>query len=129
MLTTEQLQELAALIDTRRFRLEAELRRDAARSRAQPYADLAGATADSGEEATADVMVDIGNAELSRDLRELRALQAARARIESGSYGRCADCGADIGYQRLTAEPSALRCLPCQQRHDRTHGRAPTPSL
>jgi RNA polymerase-binding transcription factor DksA len=57
---------------------------------------------------------------VSRDLTELRALDAARGRIEEGSYGVCADCGSEIEYERLKAEPEALRCIRCQTLHEKT---------
>ena len=42
----------------------------------------------------------------------------ALARIESGDYGRCADCGQPIPAARLRALPFALRCLACQERFE-----------
>ena len=49
-----------------------------------------------------------------RESTELRAVDAALARIEAGRYGECADCGADIPAARLLAAPEALRCVTCQ---------------
>ena len=40
-----------------------------------------------------------------------RALDAARRRLDDGSYGICTDCGAEIGFDRLHAEPAAARCV------------------
>jgi RNA polymerase-binding transcription factor DksA len=37
------------------------------------------------------------------------------------SYGRCADCGLEIPFERLKAEPAALRCIDCQRVHEHTH--------
>jgi len=37
-------------------------------------------------------------------------------RIHDGSYGRCSDCGLEIGRERLLAQPSAERCVRCQER-------------
>ncbi|MGD8325159.1 MAG: TraR/DksA C4-type zinc finger protein [Gammaproteobacteria bacterium] len=31
-----------------------------------------------------------------------------------GTYGRCIDCGKDIGQKRLNAVPAASRCFDCQ---------------
>lgn len=129
MLTPEQSTRLQALIDERREALEREIHADAARSRDEPYTQLKGSVGDSGDTANADVISDTGNAELSRDLEELRALEAARERFDRGSYGTCTDCGSDIEYERLLAQPAALRCLECQRTHERTHGHAPTPKL
>lgn len=47
---------------------------------------------------------------------ELVAVQAALHRIHDGSYGRCDDCGLEVGRERLLAQPSAGRCLRCQER-------------
>lgn len=129
MLTPEQSTRLQALIDERREALEREIHADAARSRDEPYTQLTGSVGDSGDTANADVIADIGNAELSRDLEELRALEGARDRIDAGGYGTCPDCGSDIEFERLLAQPAALRCLECQRTHERTHRQAPMPKL
>ena len=47
---------------------------------------------------------------------ELEAIQAALARIDDGTYGRCATCGEMISVARLTAMPTARRCVACQER-------------
>lgn len=47
---------------------------------------------------------------------EVAAAQAALHRIHDGSYGRCGDCGGEIGRERLLAQPSVDRCLRCQER-------------
>ena len=47
------------------------------------------------------------------DLTELRAIDAALARIEDGSYGICAKCGNDISTERLDAVPTAALCRNC----------------
>lgn len=49
-------------------------------------------------------------------LGELAAAQAAVQRLHDGSYGRCGDCNREIGRERLLVQPSAERCLPCQER-------------
>jgi RNA polymerase-binding transcription factor DksA len=42
----------------------------------------------------------------------------ALARVEDGTYGRCADCDAPIPRERLHARPAARFCVRCQQRRD-----------
>ena len=129
MLTPEQLARLQARIDERHEALESEIHRDAARSRDEPYGTLAGPVADSGDSATADVIADLGNVELSRDLQEFRALEEAQDRLARGNYGSCVDCGGEIGFERLLAQPTAVRCLECQKVYDKTHAHAPRPTL
>ena len=45
---------------------------------------------------------------------ELAAVSQALARLQDGRYGRCADCDAEIPFDRLKAEPWALRCVACE---------------
>ncbi|MFO6429972.1 TraR/DksA family transcriptional regulator [Erythrobacter sp. W302b] len=44
---------------------------------------------------------------------EARQIRAALARIAAGSYGACANCGAEIAVARLEAQPMATRCIKC----------------
>jgi DnaK suppressor protein len=119
-LAPQQTEELKGLISRRRSELAAELRRDAGRTREESYSVLAGSTHDSGDEAVAALLSDVGHAELSRDLAEMLALQLAERRMAEGSYGVCIDCGADIDFERLKAAPGAPRCVACQMRHEKT---------
>jgi len=48
--------------------------------------------------------------------REIAAIQAALARIDTGTYGICDTCGETISAARLTAMPMARRCVACQER-------------
>src|SRR3970040_1085760 len=80
-------------------------------ARTEPFAEVAGAVHDTGDEALADLVADVDNAEVTRDLGELRELEAARGRIADGSYGVCADCGADIPVHSPRAQLGALRSL------------------
>ena len=128
-LTQQQTKELGSQINERRNVLLAELREDAARTREQPYAEHAGPAPDSGDESVATLFADLEQSDLTRDLDEFRALEAARKRIKEGGYGVCVDCGSDIVFERLKAFPAALRCVQCQERHEKTFGGEPKPSL
>jgi len=50
--------------------------------------------------------------------RTLQDVESALERLESGTYGRCSDCGAEIRAARLRAMPSAERCRDCQELAD-----------
>lgn len=117
-LTAQQTDELRRAIEARRRVLVEEIRRDIAKARNEPYGELAGATPDAGDASVADLLADLEQAELTRDVEELRELEAARQRIAGNRYGSCADCGADIPFSRLRANPGASRCLACQSRHE-----------
>lgn len=120
-LTPRQIEELKGRIARRRKALVAELQRDAGRAREESFGELAGTSPDLGDESVAALIADIDQSELTRDLQELRGLESARTRLAEGSYGVCADCGDDIGFGRLKAEPGALRCVACQTVHEKTH--------
>ena len=50
---------------------------------------------------------------------ERHEVLTALARVDEGSYGKCAVCGAPIPDERLEARPEAIRCLR-HQREDET---------
>jgi RNA polymerase-binding transcription factor len=128
-LTRTQIKEFEALITQRRKQLVAELLEDVARARDESYAEVAGSVADPGDEALADLLSDLDNAEVARDMRTVRELDAALARIADGSYGACADCEGDIGLERLRAYPTALRCIKCQEVYEKTFAHPGEPRL
>ncbi|WP_395140553.1 TraR/DksA family transcriptional regulator [Schlegelella aquatica] len=78
---------------------------------------------DRGDEASAEIQLGIGDAELVRDLHELREVEAALQRMARGTYGQCEDCGQEIGEARLAAHPAARRCAACQAAQERRRPR------
>ena len=128
-LTTEQTRQLKSLISGRRNALIAELSEDVRKTRAERYGEVAGEVPDHGDESVAALIADLDQAELSRDVDELRDLEAAHERIANGDYGVCVDCGRDIGFERLRATPSAIRCIACQALHEKTFAGPGNPSL
>lgn len=51
---------------------------------------------------------------LVRQARErLDEIDAALARVDDGTYGRCERCGQPIGEGRLEARPAARTCISC----------------
>ncbi len=45
--------------------------------------------------------------------REVKAIDVALSRMETGGYGVCVDCGENIPPERLHALPFATRCANC----------------
>jgi RNA polymerase-binding transcription factor DksA len=119
-LTREQSIELGCVIEERRQALLDELREDVTRARSEQYGELAGPAHDSGDESVADLIADLDQAEVTRDVDELRAIEAARRRFAEGGYGICVDCSREIDYRRLRANPAAIRCIDCQRRREKT---------
>lgn len=48
----------------------------------------------------------------------LREIHDAIRRIEDGRYGKCVQCGKDIGEERLEALPYARLCIDCEEEKD-----------
>jgi RNA polymerase-binding protein DksA len=120
-LTPQQTQQLQTAIEQRRAALLSELREDVERVRKDRFEELAGSAPDAGDQSVATLIADLDHADVGRDLSELRGLEAARTRLSDGSYGVCANCGADIGFERLSANPAAVRCVDCQRVHEKTY--------
>ncbi|MBI1989828.1 MAG: TraR/DksA C4-type zinc finger protein [Betaproteobacteria bacterium] len=129
-LRKKQKLEIERIIKERRAKIAAELQHDVEKAREEQYPELAGApVTDTGDQASADLLSDLDNAELSRDLLELRELDAALARVAGRKYGTCVDCGGDIGFERLSASPTAVRCFHCQRVHEKTFFHPSEPKL
>jgi RNA polymerase-binding transcription factor DksA len=128
-LNREQSIELGFAIEERRKALLAEIREDVERTRRDRFGELAGPAPDAGDESVADLIADLDQADLARDLDELRAIDAARGRLAEGHYGECVNCGADIDYERLRANPAAIRCIDCQRAYEKDHGPRAVPKL
>lgn len=119
-LTRRQTIELATAIRERIEALAEEMREDAAHARERTYASVAGEVHDAADEAAAELAVHVTEAELARDAGELEELEAAKRRMDAGTYGTCTACGSDIEVERLFARPGAPRCLACQRVHEKT---------
>lgn len=60
-----------------------------------------------------------GNRNLSLRIRDrerklISKIDEAMERIEDGSYGKCEECGEEIGVQRLKARPVTTLCIDCK---------------
>ncbi len=77
---------------------------------------------ESDDWAQADAERDLSVALEERESAELVAIDEALKRVADGSFGLCLDCGASIGTARLHANPTALRCVPCQEKRERAQG-------
>jgi DnaK suppressor protein len=49
-----------------------------------------------------------------RERKLLSKIQEAFARLDEGNYGRCEECGGDIGIERLKARPVTTFCISCK---------------
>ena len=49
-----------------------------------------------------------------RERKLITKIDEALGRIDDGSYGRCEECGQDIGLERLRARPVTTLCIDCK---------------
>lgn len=84
---------------------------------------------DSGDVSMADAVADLNITMADRQVRELRDIDAAFARMKEGDFGLCVDCGANIPSPRLLAYPTANRCLVCQERHEQLYAQEGRPTM
>lgn len=63
---------------------------------------------------------------LAKDFRLLRQVEAARDRIQDGTYGICLHCEEEIPLKRIQAIPWAAFCISCQEKEE---SRANRPTL
>ncbi len=108
------LKELEARLSTRRNRLLKEIHRrlqeykDSGGSRLPDVIDIASSTV--GDELTLRVA--------ENEVQELKQIEDALARIHSGSYGVCKNCGTIIPRNRLKALPFATLCVRCKEEEE-----------
>ena len=118
-LTPQQAEELQNLVEQRLEALRTEFGQDLSRMREDRLDQIVGAVPDPGDESVQSLIQDLDQADASRDLSELRMLDAARTRIDDGTYGVCESCGNPIGKLRLQAAPRATLCVPCKTKQER----------
>jgi DnaK suppressor protein len=128
-LNAEQSTTMRARLRERASQLRAEIRNTLERSADETHVKIAEQARDTEDDSFSNLIVDLNLAEIDRDAGELRRIDTALARINEGSYGQCESCGQEIPQARLQAEPTALRCVRCQELFEKTHAVGATPRL
>ena len=127
--TRTQLAGLKRAMDARDRQLRDDIRSALVQSGDQKYIDLAGQVHDLGDEAVANELIEMENALIERHVRELREIEMARERLAQSEINECIECGGEIGFKRLLANPAAVRCIDCQGRIEKTHAHEAMPRL
>jgi RNA polymerase-binding protein DksA len=128
-LTQDQILFFKTVLCERGNQLRDEIRETLERSSDETHVRVAEQARDMEDDSFSNLIVDLNFAEVERDADELRRIDIALRRANDGNYGLCVDCDVVIPIPRLTAEPTALRCLRCQELYERTHASPGTPSL
>jgi DnaK suppressor protein len=110
---TTRYNELRKMLENRRRELMAEVQgrmRDV-RTEGNKERDAM----DQGESSEVEIQEDIELALIQMKSETLNKIEAARRRLDEGSYGDCFECGDEISEARLRALPFAVRCKDCEE--------------
>lgn len=129
MIDQQQALDFKVKLRERAEQLREEIQRTRAKSIEENPSQVAERARDAEDDSFATLIVDTNLTEIERDVDELRMIDSALQRITAGTYGNCEDCGKEIPVARLNAEPTAARCVQCQELFEKTHASARTPSL
>lgn len=129
VISAPQMRKVEHKLRTQRDTLLTAARDELLHGEEQAFAAIAGEVPDVGDQATAAALTDFDNEIARRHDVAIREIDAALERIGSGDFGSCPDCGADIGFERLMAFPTARRCVTCQSLHERTYASLATPTM
>jgi RNA polymerase-binding protein DksA len=128
-LTKTQIGRLTLALDQRYRLLKEEVQMELERSGESNYINLAGGVHDTADESMADLLSDLSAESVHRQINEMRDIEDAQRRIRESEYGACEECGAEIGFQRLLAYPTANRCIACQSHREKAFASGGRPSL
>ena len=78
---------------------------------------------DQGETSEVDIQEDIELALIQMKAETLNKINEALARLETGRYGLCFECGEEITEARLRALPFAVRCKDCEEARENAANR------
>jgi DnaK suppressor protein len=123
-LTAGQRALLEAALTQRQHELDQRLaRHHGGASRAEHAREVLQQDGDDAPQRDADREIDLALSDL--ETQELGRVSEALRRVHAPDYGLCADCGDAIAFDRLKAEPWALRCVACESRRE---GYVPAPA-
>jgi len=121
-LTKLQSAEVKRALADRAQELEEKIRETLPKPADETTLERTGMAQDEVDEATTGAEEHFNHTMHNHYLEEMRLIDAARSRAAEGLIDCCIDCGGEIGYPRLHAQPFALRCVDCQERHERRSG-------
>ncbi|RMG56882.1 MAG: RNA polymerase-binding protein DksA [Gammaproteobacteria bacterium] len=70
--------------------------------------------ADPADRATQEEEFSLELRTRDRERKLIKKINETLARIDSGDYGYCDQCGVEIGLRRLEARPTATLCIDCK---------------
>lgn len=120
-LTKSEYKEIADMLHAQRHKLLEQINEHIQDAENQEGLDLGARVYDEGDLSVADLILDMNLENLDRETEQLRAVNEAELRLQNHTYGLCVDCDSEIKPARLKVQPTASRCIQCQELYERTH--------
>jgi DnaK suppressor protein len=105
-----ELQFFRRLLETRRREILSEAERAVDSMNSSPEETFADPTDRASLESDRNFQLRLRD----RERKLLTKIDEAIARLEDRSYGRCEECGGEIGIERLKARPVTTFCIACK---------------
>lgn len=114
-LSNEILAELKEKLLEEKARIQKELGRIGKKTtEAGDYSTNFNEMGEDEDENASEVEEYTDNLALETNLeKQLKEILEALEKMETGTYGRCENCDADISIERLRAYPAAKTCITC----------------
>ncbi len=71
--------------------------------------------ADPVDEASVNIQASQALRFRNREVMYLKKINKTLGKIDSNEFGCCSDCGDPIGFERLSARPTADMCITCKE--------------
>lgn len=113
--TRQRYVELKRILEERRREILAQVQEKMRDVRSEGGVGEGQGVLDAAESSEADIQDDIEFALIQMKSETLHRIEEALARLESGQFGNCFECGEEISERRLRALPFAVRCKDCEE--------------
>lgn len=114
-MTKKQLEKFRAQLQQARTDLIRKVQKTESYGR---EADAEGEARDLGDKASSSYTKELMFSMSNSDRQLLQRMDTALEKFERGDYGKCDDCGEEIGKKRLEAVPWASLCIKCAERRE-----------
>lgn len=120
-LKQNQYKEIANSLNAQRHELLRQINEHVHDMEGERGLDLGPRLDDKGDVSVAELILDLNLESLDYETEQLQAVKDAELRLKYGVYGLCIDCDCEITLSRLEVQPTASRCLECQELYESTH--------
>jgi DnaK suppressor protein len=124
----QRRESLKKILEEQRRKLWRNLRGDVFGKLGDEYRREFERAMDAGDLSVVDLLESVDIKLVNMRQQELRRLEEAERKLNTGTYGICEECGTEIGGARLSAMPFSVRCVKCEEKLEggEVRGKGPT---